>query len=69
MRDIRQVLATAIGTVDHVVATLSRAEHGSSRGDVATARAALKSVAADLLTLRARLGAAESVNGSIRDEH
>jgi hypothetical protein len=67
--DIRQSLAAAVGTLDHVAAVLSRCEHGASRGDIQTARTALKGVSADLLAIRARVAAPEATTGATRHEH
>ena len=52
---IRSTLSSAVGTIDHVIAALSRAEHGDARDLVARARGELKTTSAELLVLRAKL--------------
>jgi hypothetical protein len=52
---IRSTLSSAVGTLELVVAQLSRAEHGESRDVVARARVDLKTASSELLVLRAKL--------------
>jgi hypothetical protein len=52
---LRSTLTEVLGTVELAVARLSRAEHGDQRATVAGVRGDLKTVAAALLALRAKL--------------
>lgn len=52
---IRSSLSSAVGTLDHIAAVLSRAEHGPERELIARVRTSLKLTSSDLAVLRARL--------------
>jgi hypothetical protein len=54
--EIRKALGSVVGTIDYIVATLAKAEHGTARDTVVNARAKLRATSADLLMLRARVG-------------
>jgi hypothetical protein len=60
---IRSTLSGAVGTIEHVIAVLSRAEHGDARDLVARARNDLKTTSSDLLLLRAKLCGDRSTTG------
>jgi hypothetical protein len=58
---IRQQLGSSIGALERVAAHLARLEQGQDRGVIAMARADIREQAANLLMLRARVSAPESV--------
>jgi hypothetical protein len=56
----RRTLGSVVASLDWAVALLARAEHGADRQLIAAVRKRLASASAELLVLRAHVGACEN---------